>query len=77
MSDDTPDFMAIPGGLEPPTSSLEVRCSIQLSYGTILTTLKDRQRATANNEILPPNVNTLIWIIPYGRTNRPLVNRST
>ena len=26
--------MVIPEGLEPSTSSLEVRCSIQLSYGT-------------------------------------------
>ena len=29
-----PPKMAIPGGLEPPTCSLEVSCSIQLSYGT-------------------------------------------
>ena len=42
-----------------------------------LTTLKDRHCATANTKILPPHVNTLNWIIPYGRTNNPLVNRST
>lgn len=29
--------MAIPGGLEPPTNSLEGCCSIQLSYGTSAT----------------------------------------
>ena len=29
--------MVIPGVLEPPTCWLEVSCSIQLSYGTILT----------------------------------------
>ncbi len=28
--------MVIPGGLEPPTPCLEGRCSIQLSYGTIM-----------------------------------------
>src|SRR5690606_28405007 len=30
----TEKAMAIPGGLEPPTSRLEGGCSIQLSYGT-------------------------------------------
>jgi hypothetical protein len=28
------ECLAIPGGLEPPTNSLEGCCSIQLSYGT-------------------------------------------
>jgi hypothetical protein len=27
--------LAIPGGLEPPTSRLEGGCSVQLSYGTV------------------------------------------
>jgi hypothetical protein len=31
--DDSPQGMACPEGLEPPTYSLEGYCSIQLSYG--------------------------------------------
>lgn len=30
------DRMALPAGLEPATSGLENRCSIQLSYGSLL-----------------------------------------
>ena len=38
-------IMAIPGGLEPPTYCLEGSCSIQLSYGTVFSTLIALQTA--------------------------------
>ncbi len=35
--------VAIPGGLEPPTLCLEGRCSIQLSYGTVVSGVKTQK----------------------------------
>ena len=34
----------MPEGLEPPTDGLEIRCSIQLSYGTKTSVCKDTQQ---------------------------------
>ena len=39
--------MATPGGLEPPTNSLEGCCSIQLSYGAIVRLPATRNYADA------------------------------
>ena len=33
--------MVVPGGLEPPTLALSTRCSNQLSYGTVPTSIYD------------------------------------
>jgi hypothetical protein len=36
------DFLAIPAGLEPATRGVEIRYSIQLSYGTVLAGQNER-----------------------------------
>jgi hypothetical protein len=40
--------LAIPAGLEPATRGVEIRYSIQLSYGTVGATLSQRLHSIAN-----------------------------
>jgi hypothetical protein len=62
-----------PGGLEPPTNSLEGCCSIHLSYGRVVTA----QQLTARGRGTPPNSATnsanLIRPRPAAQGGEPLL----
>ncbi len=45
--------MALPAGLEPATSGLENRCSIQLSYGSNNCPILIRQKRSRQFDFLP------------------------
>ena len=44
-------IMARPGGLEPPTSGLEIRCSIQLSYERVIKEIIDIKLSIINYQL--------------------------